>query len=69
MTGASIQNREVLRMPSGRYIWSPPLQLVGFIPKGKQRATKEFVLSYVDNCFYGALAAAIKAEGGKVGPR
>lgn len=53
----------LFRTPHGRWQWWPILQLVEFVPKGKQKAdeTRTITLSK-DRSFNGAMIAALKAE-------
>ena len=49
---------EVMKTPSGKYVWYPALWLIDYIPKGKRHATWSKVLNKTQNNEDGALYVA-----------
>lgn len=50
----------LVRVPTGKYVWHPPLQVVDFIPKGKNKPVSVIHLSSKDNTTEGALKSIIQ---------
>lgn len=53
---------QIAKFPHGTWFWSPPLQCIDFVPKGRQTSSDGRSLPVAKNDLNGAIRAVLRVE-------